>query len=38
MQLAESKKDKLGERYAECKTEYEYFKSELAELDAKLKK
>lgn len=38
MQLAESKKDKLGERYEECKTEYEYFKGELAELDAKLKK
>ncbi len=38
MQLAESKKDKLGERYEECKTEYDYFKGELAELDAKLKK
>lgn len=38
MQLAESKKATLGERYEECKTEYDYFLGELADLQAKLQK
>lgn len=38
MQLAESKKATLGERYDESKTEYEYFLGELAELTTSFKK
>lgn len=38
MQLAETKKATLGERYEECKTEYDYFLGELDDLSAKLQK
>lgn len=37
MSLAEAKKEKLGERYEDCKKDYQYFKDELNELTQQIK-